>query len=138
MQLKQRSILPGFGLAMGCTLLYLSLMVVLPLAALFLKTAMLSWEQFWHTVTAPRVMASYQLSFRASLVAALLNTVFGLLLAWVLVRYAFPGKRLMDALVDLPFALPTAVAGISLTSLCVKTGWIGRWLDPWGIQIAFT
>jgi sulfate transport system permease protein len=138
MPLKQRSILPGFGVAMGFTLVYLSVIVLLPLAALCLKTATLSWEQFWRIVTAPRVVASYQLSFGASLAAALLNAVFGLLLAWVLVRYTFPGKRLVDALVDLPFALPTAVAGISLTSLFVKTGWIGQWLEPWGMQVAFT
>lgn len=138
MVLKQRSILPGFGIAMGFTLLYLSLIVLIPLTALFLRTATLSWDQFWTTITAPRVVASYQLSFGASLAAALLNAVFGFLLAWVLVRYSFPGKRIVDALVDLPFALPTAVAGISLTSLFVKTGWIGRFLEPWGIQVAFT
>jgi sulfate transport system permease protein len=138
MPLKQRSILPGFGVAMGFTLVYLSVIVFLPLAALCLKTATLSWGQFWGIVTAPRVVASYRLSFGASLAAALLNAVFGLLLAWVLVRYTFPGKRLVDALVDLPFALPTAVAGISLTSLFVKTGWIGQWLEPWGMQVAFT
>ncbi len=138
MILKQRSILPGFGLAMGFTLLYLSLIVLIPLAALFLRTTALSWEQFWTTVTAPRVIASYRLSFGASLVAALINALFGLLVAWVLVRYHFPGKRIVDALVDLPFALPTAVAGISLTSIFAKTGWIGQYLEPWGIQVAFT
>jgi sulfate transport system permease protein len=138
MTLKQRSILPGFGLAMGFTLLYLSLIVLIPLAALFLRTMALSWEQFWTTVTAPRVIASYRLSFGASLIAALINALFGLLVAWVLVRYHFPGKRLIDALVDLPFALPTAVAGISLTSIFAKTGWIGQYLEPWGIQVAFT
>ncbi len=138
MILKQRSTLPGFGLAMGFTLLYLSLIVLIPLAALFLRTTALSWEQFWTTVTAPRVIASYRLSFGASLVAALINALFGLLVAWVLVRYHFPGKRIIDALVDLPFALPTAVAGISLTSIFAKTGWIGQYLEPWGIQVAFT
>jgi len=138
MVLKQRSILPGFGVAMGFTLVYLSLIVLIPLAALFLRTATLSWEQFWTTVTAPRVVASYRLSFGASLLAALVNAVFGFLIAWVLVRYTFPGKRIVDALVDLPFALPTAVAGISLTSLFVKSGGVGQFLDPWGIQIAFT
>lgn len=138
MTLKQRSILPGFGLAMGFTLLYLSLIVLIPLAALFLRTMALSWEQFWTIVTAPRVIASYRLSFGASLVAALINALFGLLVAWVLVRYHFPGKRIVDALVDLPFALPTAVAGISLTSIFAKTGWIGQYLEPWGIQVAFT
>lgn len=138
MILKQRSILPGFGLAMGFTLLYLSLIVLIPIAALFLRTTALSWEQFWTTVSAPRVMASYRLSFGTSLIAALINAVFGLLVTWALVRYPFPGKRVVDALVDLPFALPTAVAGISLTSIFAKNGWIGQYLEPWGIQVAFT
>jgi sulfate transport system permease protein len=138
MILKQRSILPGFGLAMGFTLLYLSLIVLIPTAALFLRTTTLSWGQFWAAVTAPRVLASYQLSFGASFAAAFINAGFGLLIAWVLVRYSFPGKRIVDALVDLPFALPTAVAGISLTSIFVKTGWIGQYLEPWGVQVAFT
>ena len=138
MILKQRSILPGFGLAMGFTLAYLSFIVLIPLAALFLRTATMGWEPFWTTITAPRVIASYWLSFYASLIAALLNAVFGLLVAWVLVRYSFPGKRLVDALVDLPFALPTAVAGISLTSIFAKNGWFGQYLDAWGIQVAFT
>ncbi|NOT54970.1 MAG: sulfate ABC transporter permease subunit CysT [Deltaproteobacteria bacterium] len=138
MILKQRSILPGFGLAMGFTLVYLSLIVLIPLAALFLKTTTMGWEQFWTTITAPRVMASYWLSFYTSLIAALLNAIFGLLIAWVLVRYSFPGKRMVDALVDLPFALPTAVAGISLTALFAKNGWFGQYLEAWGIQVAFT
>jgi sulfate transport system permease protein len=138
MILKQRSILPGFGLAMGFTLLYLSLIVLIPIAALFLRTTALNWEQFWTTVTAPRVMASYRLSFGTSLIAALINALFGLLVTWVLVRYHFPGKRIVDALVDLPFALPTAVAGISLTSIFAKTGWLGQYLEPLGIQVAFT
>jgi len=138
MTLKQRSILPGFGLAMGFTLLYLSLIVLIPIAALFLRTTTLSWDQFWTTITAPRVMASYRLSFGTSLVAAIINALFGLLVTWVLVRYSFPGKRIVDALVDLPFALPTAVAGISLTSIFAKNGWIGQYLEPLGIQVAFT
>jgi sulfate transport system permease protein len=138
MVLKQRSILPGFGLSMGFTLVYLSLIVLIPLAALFLRTTTLSWEQFWGTITAPRVLASYWLSFYTSLTAALLNAVFGLLVAWVLVRYSFPGKRVVDALVDLPFALPTAVAGISLTSIFAKNGWFGQYFAAWGIQVAFT
>ncbi len=138
MILKQRSILPGFGLTMGFTLMYLSLIVLIPIAALFLRTTSLSWAEFWSTVTAPRVLASYQLSFGTSFIAALVNAVFGLLIAWVLVRYSFPGKRIVDALVDLPFALPTAVAGISLTSIFVKNGWIGQYLEPWGIHVAFT
>ncbi|HXG22477.1 MAG TPA: sulfate ABC transporter permease subunit CysT [Methylomirabilota bacterium] len=138
MFLKQRSILPGFGLGMSLTLVYLSLIVLIPLAALFLRTATLSWEQFWTTITAPRVLASYWLSLYASLIAACINAFFGLLVAWVLVRYPFPGKRLVEALVDLPFALPTAVAGISLTSIFAKNGWFGQYLEPWGIQVAFT
>jgi sulfate/thiosulfate transport system permease protein len=138
MRLKQRSILPGFGLAMGFTLVYLSFIVLIPLAALFLKTTTMGWEQFWTAITAPRVMASYWLSFYTSLIAALLNAIFGLLVAWVLVRYSFPGKRVVDALVDLPFALPTAVAGISLTALFAKNGWFGQYLEAWGIQVAFT
>ncbi|MBI3302625.1 MAG: sulfate ABC transporter permease subunit CysT [Deltaproteobacteria bacterium] len=138
MILKQQSILPGFGLAMGFTLLYLSLIVLIPLAALFLRTTTLSWEQFWATVSAPRVLASYRLSFGAALIAALINALFGLVVAWVLVRYPFPGKRIVDALVDLPFALPTAVAGISLTAIFAKTGWLGQYLAVWGIQVAFT
>lgn len=136
--LKPRSILPGFGLAMGFTLLYLSLIVLIPLSGTFLKSATLTWPQFWETVTAPRVMASYRLSFGASLIGALINAVFGLLVVWVLVRYKFPGKRIVDALVDLPFALPTAVAGIALTAVYAQNGWIGRWLEPLGIKVAFT
>ncbi|MDC4227298.1 MAG: hypothetical protein MPW15_24400 [Candidatus Manganitrophus sp.] len=130
MILKQHSILPGFGLALGFTLFYLSFIVLIPLSALFLKTATLDWSAFWEIVTAPRVLASYRLSLGASLIAALLNAVFGLLVAWVLVRYSFPGKRVVDALVDLPFALPTAVAGIALTALYAGNGWIGQYLEP--------
>lgn len=136
--IKRHSVLPGFGLALGFTVVYLSLIVLIPLSAAFVKTAALSWPQFWATVTTPRVMASYRLTFGASLAAALLNAVFGLLVAWVLVRYRFPGKRIVDALVDLPFALPTAVAGIALTALYAGNGWIGRWLQPLGIKVAFT
>jgi sulfate transport system permease protein len=135
---RRYSVLPGFHLAMGCTLLYLCLIVLVPLSATFLKTAGLSWTQFWDTVTAPRVLASYRLSFGAALIAAAINAVFGLLVAWVLVRYHFPGRRLVDALVDLPFALPTAVAGIALTAVYAPGGWIGRWLEPLGVQVAFT
>jgi len=138
MKLKQPSILPGFGLAMGFTLLYLSLIVLIPLSGTFLKTATLSWDQFWNAVTAPRVLASYRLSFGASLIGAIVNAVFGLLLAWVLVRYRFPGRKIVDALVDLPFALPTAVAGIALTAVYSPNGWIGRYLEPLGIKVAFT
>ncbi|TBL80337.1 sulfate ABC transporter permease subunit CysT [Paenibacillus thalictri] len=135
---KERSILPGFGLSMGYTVLYLSLIVLVPLSGIFFKTATASWEQFWRTVTDPRVIASYKLSFGASIGAALINTVFGFIVAWVLVRYRFPGKKIMDALVDLPFALPTAVAGIALTTIYSKNGWIGSLLEPHGIKIAFT
>jgi len=136
--LKRRRVLPGFGLTMGCTLLYLSLIVLIPLSATFLKTATMSWGQFWNTVSEPRALASYRLSFGASLVGAAINAVFGLLAAWVLVRYSFPGKRIVDALVDLPFALPTAVAGITLTAIFSSNGWIGRHLEPLGIKVAFT
>lgn len=135
---KKHSVLPGFGLTLGYTLLYLSIIVLIPLSAAFFKTATLSWDAFWQAVTAPRVLASYKLSFGASFVAALINTIFGLLVAWVLVRYQFPGKRLIDAMVDLPFALPTAVAGIALTAIYAKNGWIGSLLEPHGIKIAFT
>lgn len=135
--LKQRSVLPGFGLALGYTLLYLGLLVLIPLAGTFLKTTSLSWAQFWQTVTAPRALASYQLSFGAAFAAALLNAFFGLIVAWVLVRYQFPAKRLIDALVDLPFALPTAVAGIAFTALYSSKGWLGQLLEPLGIKVAF-
>ncbi|MGA2281578.1 MAG: sulfate ABC transporter permease subunit CysT [Verrucomicrobiota bacterium] len=135
---KTTSVLPGFKLTLGYTLLYLSLIVLIPLACTFWKTSELTWGQFWHAVTAPRVLASYRLSFGASFLAALTNLFFGLLVAWVLVRYQFWGKRFVDALVDLPFALPTAVAGIALTAVYAPHGWIGRWLEPLGIQVAFT
>lgn len=136
--IKQPSVIPGFGLTLGFTLLYLSLIVLIPLAGLFMKTATLTWDQFWLAVTDPRTVASYQLTFGASLAAALINAVFGLIIAWVLVRYSFPGKKLVDALVDLPFALPTAVAGISLTAVFSVNGWIGQYLEPLGIKVAFT
>ncbi|MBB1629776.1 sulfate ABC transporter permease subunit CysT [Cupriavidus sp. UME77] len=136
---KQRfTVLPGFGLSLGFTLFYLTLIVLIPLSATFLKTFTMTWEAFWAAVSSPRVVASLQLSFGASLIAAIVNTVFGLIVAWVLVRYRFPGKRLVDALVDLPFALPTAVAGIALTALFAGNGWIGRYLEPLGIKVAFT
>ncbi|WP_345793904.1 sulfate ABC transporter permease subunit CysT [Thauera sp. JM12B12] len=130
-------VLPGFGPTLGYTLAYLSLLVLIPLAAVFLKTAELTFADFLDVVTAPRVVASYKLSFGMSLLAAAINAVFGLMLAWALVRYSFPGKKLIDALVDLPFALPTAVAGISLTALYAGNGWIGQFLEPLGIQVAF-
>ena len=130
-------VLPGFEITLGFTIAYLSLIVLIPLSALVFKTLNLTWEQFWQAVTAPRVVASYKLTFGASLIAALVNAFFGLLLAWVLVRYQFFGKKIIDALVDLPFALPTAVAGISLTALLAGNGWIGQYLEPLGIQLAF-
>ncbi len=133
-----RRVLPGFGLSLGFTILYLSLIVLVPLSAVFFKTFTLSWDAFWHAVASPRVLASYRLTFGAALVAASLNVVFGGIVAWVLVRYAFPGRRLVDALVDLPFALPTAVAGIALTALYSANGWIGRYLEPLGVKVAFT
>jgi len=135
---KHNNVLPGFNISLGYTLLYLSLIVLIPLSAAFIKTTELSLQEFWHVVTAPRVVATYKLTFGASLLGALTNGVFGLLTAWVLTRYTFPGKRLVDALVDLPFALPTAVAGIALTAIYAPNGWIGSLLDPHGIKVAFT
>jgi sulfate/thiosulfate transport system permease protein len=135
---KRPSVLPGFGLAMGYTLLYLSLIVLIPLSATFIKSATLGWAAFWATVTAPRVLAALQLSFGAAALAALVNAACGLLIAWVLVRYRFPGRRIMDALVDLPFALPTAVAGIALTAVYAGNGWLGQYLEPLGVKVAFT
>ncbi|MFM2050043.1 MAG: hypothetical protein RL682_534 [Pseudomonadota bacterium] len=132
-----KRVLPGFKLTLGFTLFYLSVIVLIPLSALLFKTFTLTWDQFIAAVTSPRVVASYQLTFGASFLAALVNAVFGLLVAWVLVRYQFPGKKIIDALVDLPFALPTAVAGISLTALLASNGWIGSLLEPYGIQLAF-
>jgi sulfate/thiosulfate transport system permease protein len=132
-----RRVLPGFGLTLGYTLFYLCLIVLVPLSALVLRTFSLTWDQFWTAVSSPRVLAAYRLTFGASFIAALVNVVFGLLVAWVLVRYRFPGKRIVDALVDLPFALPTAVAGISLTALLASNGWIGQYLEPLGIKLAF-
>jgi sulfate transport system permease protein len=129
--------LPGFGLSLGFTLSYLSLVVLIPLSALFLKSASMGGTHFWHAATAPRVLASYRLTIGTSLAAAAINAVAGLLVGWVLARYDFPGKRIVDALVDLPLALPTAVAGIALTSLYVEDGWLGRYLHPHGIQVAF-
>jgi sulfate transport system permease protein len=138
MRQTSRSVLPGFGLSLGITCTYLSLVVLLPLATVFARTSELSGSALWAIVTAPRVMASYRVTFGASFVAALINTVFGLLVAWVLVRYRFPGRRVVDAMVDLPFALPTAVAGIALTTLYASNGWIGSRLDPLGIKVAYT
>jgi len=135
---KQRRVIPGFGLSLGYTVIYLSLLVLIPLGVLLLKTTSLSFEQFWQIATADRVLASYRVSFFSALAAALINSVFGLVVAWVLVRFSFPGKRVLDMLVDLPFALPTAVAGISLTAVFAQNGWIGQYLEAWGIKVAFT
>src|SRR5215216_583521 len=135
---RSQRVLPGFGLSLGITCTYLSLIVLLPLATIFARTTDLSWAAFWSTVTNPRVLASYRVTFGTSFIAAVVNTVFGLLVAWVLVRYRFPGRRLVDALVDLPFALPTAVAGIALTTLYASNGWIGQYLEPLGIKVAYT
>ena len=131
-------VMPGFHLSLGFTIFYLSLVVLIPLSAVFFKTFTMTWEAFWTAVTSDRVMASYRLTFGASMIAAALNVVFGGIVAWVLVRYRFPGKRIIDAMVDLPFALPTAVAGIALTALYSSNGWIGRYLEPLGIKVAFT
>jgi sulfate/thiosulfate transport system permease protein len=141
---KKNQVLPGFGLTMGYTTLYLSILVLLPLSMILLYTAQMGWKDFWDTVLDPRVVASYKLSFGASLAAGLINAIFGVLLAWVLVRYSFPGKKIIDGLVDLPFALPTAVAGIALTTVYAPNGWIGGLLDfkvaftPIGVVIALT
>ena len=131
------SVLPGFGLSLGFTLLYLSLVILIPISAVFLKTASLTWEAFWHKVTAPRALAAYRLSFLSAFVAAVINSVFGVLVAWVLERYRFPGRKFVDAMVDLPFALPTAVAGIALVTIYANNGWMGRWLEPLGIHVAY-
>lgn len=135
---KSRNVLPGFGLSLGFTLFYLSVIVLIPLAAVFFRTAELSWPEFWSTVTSARVIASYKVSFLTSFFAGLINAVFGLLIAWVLVRYRFPGKKLIDSLVDLPFALPTAVAGIALTAIYAPNGWIGSLLEPLGVKVAYS
>jgi sulfate/thiosulfate transport system permease protein len=135
---KRRGVLPGFGLSMGITVVYLSLIVLIPLATIFLKTSTIGWSRFWEIALSPRSLAAYELSFGASFVAALINAVFGVILAWVLSRYRFPGRGLVDALVDLPFALPTAVAGIALTGIYASKGWLGRYLVQIGIQAAFS
>ena len=135
---KSRRAIPGFGLTLGYTLLYLTVIVLIPLSALVFKSLDLTLSQFWEAVSSPRVVASYRLTFGASFLAATINLVFGLLIAWVLVRYSFPGKRVFDALVDLPFALPTAVAGIALAAVLAGNGWIGQFFEPFGIKVAYT
>ncbi|HYL04090.1 MAG TPA: sulfate ABC transporter permease subunit CysT [Steroidobacteraceae bacterium] len=138
MSLRQPSVLPGFGLTFGFTSFYLGTLVLLPLAALILATVGMSWSTFVHVVLSARALGSYRLSFGASLLAASINGLFGFLIAWTLVRYEFPGRRLIDALIDMPFALPTAVSGIALTSVFARGGWIGRYLDPLGVHVAYT
>jgi sulfate transport system permease protein len=135
---KHHNVLPGFNLSLGFTIFYLSLIVLIPLSAAFIKTSSLTLHEFWVAVASPRVLASYKLTFGAALIGAVINAFFGLLTAWVLTRYSFPGKRIVDALVDLPFALPTAVAGIALTAIYASNGWIGSFLEPHGIKVAFT
>jgi sulfate transport system permease protein len=135
---KRPSVIPGFGAALGLTLTYLSLIVLIPIAALVLRSASLGWAEFWGIAVDPRTLASLRLSFGASLVAATINALFGSILAWILVRYSFPGRRFVDAAIDLPFALPTAVAGIALTSLYAPNGWVGQFLDPLGLKVAYT
>src|SRR5512133_3105567 len=135
-RLKQYSVLPGFGLTLGYTLLYLSLIVLLPLSTLFFRTATTTWSRFWETISDDRVVASYKLTLGASLIGATINAVFGFVVAWTLVRYRFPGKRVVDAMVDLPFALPTAVSGIALATIYAPNGWIGQFLEPMGIKAA--
>ncbi|MEH7114258.1 sulfate ABC transporter permease subunit CysT [Neobacillus niacini] len=135
---KKHRVLPGFGLSMGYTLIYLSLIILIPIAVLFLKASTISLAEFWETVTDDRVVASYKLTINTSFIAAFVNAVFGTLIAWVLVRYEFYGKRIVDAMVDLPFALPTAVAGIALTTIYAPNGWIGQFFESMGIKVAFT
>ena len=137
-RIRARNVLPGFRLTLGYTIFYLSLIVLIPLSAVFFETSSMGWDAFWNTVTNPRIVATYRLSFGAALLAAAINAFFGLLLAWALVRYSFPGKRMVDALVDLPFALPTAVTGITLATIYAKDGWIGQFLEPLGIKVAYT
>lgn len=138
MSFRKPSILPGFGLTFGFTTFFLSVIVLLPLAALTLAAASMQWSDFVHVVLSPRALGSYRLSFGASFLAAAINLVFGLIIAWTLVRYEFPGRKLIDALIDMPFALPTAVSGIALTTVFAQHGWIGRYLEPWGVKVAYT
>jgi sulfate/thiosulfate transport system permease protein len=138
MSFRKASILPGFGLTFGFTTFFLSVIVLLPLAALTLAAASMHWSDFVHVVLSPRALGSYRLSFGASFLAAAINLVFGLIIAWTLVRYEFPGRKLIDALIDMPFALPTAVSGIALTTVFAQNGWIGRYLEPWGVKVAYT
>ena len=138
MSFRQPSVLPGFGLTFGFTTFFLSVIVLLPLAALVLAAASMTWSDFVHVVLSPRALGSFRLSFGASFLAAAINLVFGFIIAWTLVRYEFPGRGLIDALIDMPFALPTAVSGIALTTVFAQNGWIGRYLEPWGVKVAYT
>ncbi len=135
---RRNRVLPGFGLTLGYTMLYLSIVVLIPISTIFFKAASLSWAEFWAVVLAPRTVAAYKLSFGAAFAGGLIDSIFGFIVAWTLVRYEFPLKRLIDVMVDLPFALPTSVAGITLTSLYATNGWVGSWLDPFGIKVAYT
>ena len=135
---RQHSVLPGFGLTLGYSLLYLSLLVLIPLSALIFRSGTMGWSSFWETVSDSRVLASYRLTFGASLIGALVNVVFGFIVAWTLVRYRFPGRKLIDSFVDLPFALPTAVSGIALAAIYAKNGWVGQYLEPLGIKAAYS
>ncbi|WP_424766368.1 sulfate ABC transporter permease subunit CysT [Paenibacillus sp. sgz302251] len=135
---RNRNVLPGFGLSLGFSLFYLGIIVLIPLIAVFIKTMEISWQEFWSTVTSARVLASYRISFTTAFAAGVVNAVFGLIIAWVLVRFRFPGKKLVDSLVDLPFALPTAVAGIALTAIYAPNGWVGSLLEPLGIKVAYS
>lgn len=138
LRLKQPSVIPGFGITMGFSLIYLSLLVLIPVSMVFINSSNMGWKAFWEIVSSPRVLASLRVSFSTSLLAAVVNSIFGLLMAWVLERYSFPGRRIIDGLIDLPFALPTAVAGITLTTLYTQTGWIGKLFAPLGIKISYT
>jgi sulfate transport system permease protein len=135
---RQPSVIPGFGVTFGFAMVYLSLIVLIPIALLIVRTMELSWQEYWAVIGSERVLAALRLSFGAALIAAMINAVFGVIVAWVLVRYEFPGKRLIDAIVDLPFALPTAVAGIALTAIFARNGWIGQYIEPFGIKVAYT
>ena len=135
---RKHTVIPGFGITLGLTVTYLCLIVLIPLAALIFKTTQTSWDSFWHTITTPSVVHAYKISFGISFIAALINAFFGLIVAWILVRYQFPCKKFVDAIVDLPFAMPTAVSGIALAALYAPGGWIGKYLDPFGIKVAFT
>ncbi len=138
MKARSRNVIPGFGLTMGYTIVYLSLIALIPLSTIFLKTSGMGWHRFWTVIVSPRVVAAYELSIGASLAGAIINSTFGFMVAWTLVRYRFPAKSIVDSLVDLPFALPTSVAGITLTAIYAENGWIGRLLKPLGMKVAFT